>query len=39
MIWMKKTGVSDMPRVATFRTWLEDCCCTFPAPDAHEQLD
>ncbi len=24
----------DLPKVARFRAWLEECCCAFPAPNS-----
>ncbi|MGI9294974.1 MAG: LysR substrate-binding domain-containing protein, partial [Pseudomonadales bacterium] len=24
----------ELPKVALFRAWLEDCCCAFPAPNS-----
>jgi len=26
----------DMPKVAIFRAWLEECCRVFPTPDMDE---
>ena len=28
----------DMPKVTTFRAWLEECCRAFPAPDENDLM-